>query len=30
VVRVVAGHTGRRKIIEIDGLDKAEIERRLG
>jgi len=29
-VRVVAGHTARRKVIEIDGLDAAEIERRLG
>jgi uncharacterized protein (TIGR00251 family) len=28
-VRVVAGHAARRKVIEIDGLDEAEIERRL-
>ena len=29
-VRVVVGHTARRKVIEIEGLDAAEIERRLG
>lgn len=29
-VRVVAGHSGRRKVVEIDGLDSAEVERRLG
>jgi len=28
-VRVVGGQTGRRKIVEIDDLDSAEIERRL-
>jgi uncharacterized protein YggU (UPF0235/DUF167 family) len=28
-VRVVAGHSGRRKVVEVDGLDSAEIERRL-
>jgi uncharacterized protein (TIGR00251 family) len=28
-LRVVAGHTARRKVIEIDGLGAAEIERRL-
>jgi uncharacterized protein len=28
-VRVVAGHTSRRKVIEIDGLEPEEIERRL-
>ena len=29
-VRVVGGQRARRKIIEVDGLDGAEIERRLG
>lgn len=29
-VRVVAGHTARAKVIEIDDLEPAEIERRLG
>jgi uncharacterized protein YggU (UPF0235/DUF167 family) len=29
-VRVVAGHGARRKVVEIDGLEPAEIERRLG
>ena len=29
-VRVVAGHGARAKIVEIDGLEPAEIERRLG
>jgi hypothetical protein len=29
-IRVVAGHTARLKVIEVDGLDAAEIERRLG
>jgi uncharacterized protein len=28
-VRVVGGQTGRRKVVEIDDLDSAEIERRL-
>jgi uncharacterized protein len=28
-VTVVAGRTGRRKIVEIDGLGAAEIDRRL-
>jgi uncharacterized protein YggU (UPF0235/DUF167 family) len=28
-VRVVGGQTARRKVVEIDGLDAAEIERRL-
>ena len=28
-VRVVAGGSGRAKVIEIDGLEAAEIERRL-
>ena len=29
-VRVVGGRTARRKIVEVDGLDGPEIERRLG
>jgi uncharacterized protein YggU (UPF0235/DUF167 family) len=29
-VRVVAGHGARAKIVEIDGLEPTEIERRLG
>jgi uncharacterized protein len=29
-VRVVVGDTARSKVIEIEGLDAAEIERRLG
>jgi uncharacterized protein YggU (UPF0235/DUF167 family) len=29
-VRVVGGQTARRKIVEVDGLDEPEIERRLG
>lgn len=29
-VRVVAGHGSRRKVVEVDGLEPAEIERRLG
>jgi uncharacterized protein len=28
-VRVAAGHTARDKLVEVDGLDSAEIERRL-
>jgi uncharacterized protein YggU (UPF0235/DUF167 family) len=28
-VRVVRGHTSRRKVIEIDGLDEEEAGRRL-
>jgi len=28
-VRVVAGHTARAKVVEIDDLEPAEIERRL-
>jgi uncharacterized protein YggU (UPF0235/DUF167 family) len=28
-VSVVGGQTARRKIVEIDGLDLSEIERRL-
>jgi uncharacterized protein len=28
-VTVVGGQTARRKIVEVDGLDPAEIERRL-
>jgi uncharacterized protein len=28
-VRVVAGETARRKVIEIEGLDEAEVSRRL-
>jgi uncharacterized protein len=28
-VHVVGGQTGRRKVVEVDGLDPAEIERRL-
>ncbi|HEX6998101.1 MAG TPA: DUF167 domain-containing protein [Gammaproteobacteria bacterium] len=27
-VRVVAGHASRRKLLEIDGIDRAELERR--
>jgi uncharacterized protein len=29
-VRVVAGQGGRMKVVEIDGLEPGEIERRLG
>ncbi|MEK6275652.1 MAG: DUF167 domain-containing protein [Actinomycetota bacterium] len=29
-VRVIAGHGARAKVLEIDGLEPAEIERRLG
>jgi uncharacterized protein len=29
-VRVVAGATSRRKVVEVDGLDAAEADRRLG
>ena len=29
-VRVVAGTTSRRKLVEIDGLHGAEVDRRLG
>jgi uncharacterized protein (TIGR00251 family) len=29
-VRVVAGHGARAKVVEIDGLEAAEIESRLG
>jgi uncharacterized protein (TIGR00251 family) len=29
-IRVVAGRSGRRKVLEIDGLDSAEVDRRLG
>jgi len=29
-VRVVGGQAARRKIVEIEGVDAAEIERRLG
>ena len=29
-VRVVAGHATRHKIVEVDGLEPAEVERRLG
>ena len=29
-VSVVAGHGGRRKVVEVDGFEAAEIERRLG
>jgi uncharacterized protein (TIGR00251 family) len=29
-VRVVAGHAATRKRVEIDGLDRVEVERRLG
>lgn len=29
-VRVVSGQSGRAKVVEIDGLDSAEIESRLG
>lgn len=28
-VRVVVGHTSPRKIVEIDGLEEAEVRRRL-
>ena len=28
-VRVVVGHTGRRKVVEVEGLGKAEALRRL-
>jgi hypothetical protein len=28
-VAVVAGHASRRKLVEVDGLDAAEIDRRL-
>jgi uncharacterized protein YggU (UPF0235/DUF167 family) len=29
-VRIARGQTGRKKILEIEGLPAAEIERRLG
>ena len=29
-VRVVAGHAARAKLVEVDGLELAEVERRLG
>jgi uncharacterized protein YggU (UPF0235/DUF167 family) len=29
-VSVVGGHTGRRKIVDVEGLDGDEIERLLG
>jgi uncharacterized protein YggU (UPF0235/DUF167 family) len=29
-IRVAAGQTARRKVVEVDGLGAAEIERRLG
>jgi uncharacterized protein YggU (UPF0235/DUF167 family) len=29
-VSVVGGQTGRRKIVDVEGVDKDEIERRLG
>jgi uncharacterized protein (TIGR00251 family) len=29
-VQVVGGRTARSKVVEIDGLDSSEIERRLG
>jgi uncharacterized protein (TIGR00251 family) len=29
-VRVVAGHTSRRKIVEIDGVDEAMVAAKLG
>jgi uncharacterized protein len=29
-VRIVAGHDSRTKVVEIDGLARAKIERRLG
>ncbi len=28
-VTVVAGHGGRRKVVEVEGLDAAELDRRL-
>ncbi len=28
-VRVVAGHAARRKVVEIEGLEEAEVRRRL-
>jgi uncharacterized protein len=28
-VRVVGGHRGRAKVVEVDGLDLGEVERRL-
>jgi uncharacterized protein (TIGR00251 family) len=28
-ISVVAGQTARRKVVEVDGLDEAEIDRRL-
>ena len=29
-VRIVAGHAGRDKVVEVDGLAPGEAERRLG
>jgi uncharacterized protein len=29
-VRIASGHASRRKLVEVDGLDEGEIERRLG
>jgi uncharacterized protein len=29
-VRVVAGHTARDKVVELDGIEPTEVERRLG
>jgi uncharacterized protein len=29
-IRVVGGQAARRKVVEIEGIDAAEIERRLG
>jgi uncharacterized protein (TIGR00251 family) len=29
-VRISSGHTSRRKLVEVDGLDEGEIGRRLG
>lgn len=29
-VRIASGETGRLKVLEIDGLDEAELRRRLG
>jgi uncharacterized protein (TIGR00251 family) len=29
-VRVVAGHTARDKVVELDGLEQTEVEQRLG
>jgi uncharacterized protein len=28
-VRIASGHASRRKLVEVDGLDEGEIERRL-